>query len=207
VKIGMRRAATGIRTGIFVLVIVGVLGSICSAALAQIVRSVEAVGMTVSDMDRSVQFFSKVLSFEKISDVEVHGAEFEKWQGVFGLRMRVARLKLGGESIDLTQYLAPEGRPMPAGWRNNDHWFQHVAIVVSDMDMPISICAPTKSGTPPRRRKRFRRRIRPLKESAPFISKTTTGTIWRLSIFPRAKESRAGNKKTTRFSWASTIPP
>jgi catechol 2,3-dioxygenase-like lactoylglutathione lyase family enzyme len=104
------------------------------AAPAQLVKSVEAVGMTVSDMDRSVEFFSKVLSFEKVSDLEVHGAEYEKLRGLFGLRMRVVRMKLGDESIELTQYLAPEGRPIPADSRSNDHWFQHIAIVVSDMD-------------------------------------------------------------------------
>ncbi len=105
-----------------------------SAASAQLIRSVEAIGMTVADMDRSIEFFSKVLSFDKISDVEVHGSEYEKLQGLFGLRMRVARMKLGDETIELTQYLAPEGRPIPADWRSHDHWFQHIAIVVSDMD-------------------------------------------------------------------------
>jgi len=104
------------------------------ATHAQVVKSVDAVGMTVSDMDRSIEFFSKILSFDKISDVEVHGAEYEKLQGLFGVRMRVARLKLGDETIELTQYLAPEGRPIPADWRSNDHSFQHIAIVVSDMD-------------------------------------------------------------------------
>lgn len=103
-------------------------------AQAQLVTAVDAVGMTVSDMDRSVEFFSKVLSFEKTGDVEVHGSEYEKLQGVFGLRMRVVRMKLGTESIELTQYLAPEGRPIPADWRSHDHAFQHIAIVVSDMD-------------------------------------------------------------------------
>jgi catechol 2,3-dioxygenase-like lactoylglutathione lyase family enzyme len=105
-----------------------------SAALAQIVKSVESVGMTVSDMDRSVEFFSKVLSFEKVSDVEVHGAEYEKLQSLVGLRMRVVRMKLGDELIELTEYLAPQGRPIPVDWRSNDHAFQHIAIVVSDMD-------------------------------------------------------------------------
>jgi catechol 2,3-dioxygenase-like lactoylglutathione lyase family enzyme len=105
-----------------------------SGASAQLVKSVESIGMTVLDMDRSVEFFSKVLSFEKISDIEVHGSEYEKLQGVFGLRMRVARMKLGDEMIELTQYLAPEGRPIPADWHSNDHSFQHIAIVVSDMD-------------------------------------------------------------------------
>ena len=45
--------------------------------------------MTVSDMDRSVEFFSKVLSFEKVSDIEVAGSEYERLQGVFGARMRI----------------------------------------------------------------------------------------------------------------------
>jgi catechol 2,3-dioxygenase-like lactoylglutathione lyase family enzyme len=117
-----------------VLVFVGALVLACGAAFAQLVKSVEAVGMTVADMDRSVDFFSKVLSFEKVSDVEVYGAEYEKLQGLFGLRMRVVRMKLGDELIELTEYLAPQGRPIPVDWRSNDHTFQHIAIVVSDMD-------------------------------------------------------------------------
>jgi catechol 2,3-dioxygenase-like lactoylglutathione lyase family enzyme len=48
--------------------------------------------------------------------------------------MRVARLRLGDEAIELTEYLAPAGRPAPADARANDRWFQHVAIVVRDMD-------------------------------------------------------------------------
>jgi hypothetical protein len=80
-----------------VLVFVAVLVAVSNSAAAQIVKSVDAFGMTVSDIDRSVEFFSRVLSFEKISDVEVHGAEYEKLQGLFGLRMRVARMKLGDE--------------------------------------------------------------------------------------------------------------
>ena len=105
-----------------------------SAASAQLVKSVAAIGMTVADMDRSIDFFAEVLRFEKISDVEVYGSEYEKLQGLFGVRMRVVRLKLGEEIIELTQYLAPEGRPIPPDWRSHDHGFQHVAIVVSDMD-------------------------------------------------------------------------
>ena len=49
------------------------------------VQSVAAIGMTVSDLDRSVEFFSKVLAFEKVSEVEVFGTEYEHLQGVFGL--------------------------------------------------------------------------------------------------------------------------
>ncbi|HWP57040.1 MAG TPA: VOC family protein [Candidatus Acidoferrales bacterium] len=106
----------------------------CRSAEAQLVKSVETVGITVSDMDRSLEFFSKILAFEKVSDVEVWGTEYERLQGVFGLRMRVVRLRLGDEIVELTEYLAPKGRPIPVDSRSNDHWFQHIAIVVSDMD-------------------------------------------------------------------------
>jgi catechol 2,3-dioxygenase-like lactoylglutathione lyase family enzyme len=102
--------------------------------LVPIVKAVDAVGMTVSDMERSIEFYSKVLSFEKVSDVEVWGTEYEHLQGLFGLRMRVVRMKLGDEAIELTEYLAPKGRPLPVDSRSNDRWFQHVAIIVNDMD-------------------------------------------------------------------------
>jgi catechol 2,3-dioxygenase-like lactoylglutathione lyase family enzyme len=101
---------------------------------AAAVASVGAVGMTVSDMDRSIEFYSKVLSFQKVSDVEVAGEDYERLEGVFGLRMRVVRLRLGDEFIELTEYLAPRGRPVPVDSRSNDRWFQHIAIITSDMD-------------------------------------------------------------------------
>src|SRR4026209_2947196 len=85
-----------------------------SAASARLVTSINAVGMTVSGMEQSIEFFSKILGFEKLTDVEVHGSEYEKLQGLFGLRMRVVRLKLGTEKIELTQYLTPEGLPIPS---------------------------------------------------------------------------------------------
>src|SRR5262245_31546400 len=99
-----------------------------------LVQAVDSVGFTVSDVDASVEFFSKVLSFEKVYETEVIGDEYEHLQGVFGLRMRVVRMKLGDEFIELTEYLAPRGRPIPVDSRSNDRWFQHIAIITSDME-------------------------------------------------------------------------
>jgi len=106
------------------------------AALAQqpLASSVDAVGLTVSDMDRSVDFYSRVLHFSKLSDTELAGDEVEHLKGVFGVRARVVRMKLGGEQLELTEYLAPRGRAIPEDSRSNDRWFQHVAIIVRDMD-------------------------------------------------------------------------
>jgi catechol 2,3-dioxygenase-like lactoylglutathione lyase family enzyme len=97
-------------------------------------QAVAMVGLTISDMDRAIHFYTRVLDFEKVSDDEVAGPAYEKLQGVFGARLRVVRLRLGDEYLQLTQYLTPRGRPAPVDSRSNDRWFQHVAIIVSDMD-------------------------------------------------------------------------
>jgi catechol 2,3-dioxygenase-like lactoylglutathione lyase family enzyme len=121
-----------------VVVILGcyawIVGALAQTPQAPMIEAVEAVGMTVADMERSVRFYSSVLSFEKVSDVEVAGSDYEHLQGVFGLRMRVVRMRLGEESLELTEVLAPRGRPIPADSRSHDRWFQHIALIVSDMD-------------------------------------------------------------------------
>jgi len=98
------------------------------------IRAVGAVGMTVGNMERSIAFYSDVLEFVKVSDVEVWGEDYERYQGVFGLRLRVVWMQLGLETIELQEYLTPRGRPIPVDSRSHDHWFQHIAIIVSDMD-------------------------------------------------------------------------
>ena len=96
--------------------------------------AIDAVGMTVADMDASVDFYSRVLGFTRVRDVEVAGDAWERLRDVFPVRMRVVRLGLGDEQLELTEYLTPRGRPAPVDARSNDRWFQHVAIVVRDMD-------------------------------------------------------------------------
>jgi catechol 2,3-dioxygenase-like lactoylglutathione lyase family enzyme len=101
--------------------------------------SIGPILTTVGDIDRSVDFYSRVLTFEKVSDREVAGDEVEHLFGVFGARVRFVEMKLGDESIELAQFLAPRGRSVPVDSRSNDLWFQHIAIIVSDMDRAYQI--------------------------------------------------------------------
>ncbi len=112
----------------------GVAASAQRPAPAVQVKEVHSFGFTVSNLERSVEFFREALTFQKVSEVELSGSEYEHLQGLFGIRMRVARMQLGDERIELVEYLTPVGRPIPADSRSNDLWFQHMAIVVRDME-------------------------------------------------------------------------
>lgn len=104
-------------------------------------EAVPVVGLTVSDMDRSLDFYTRVLRFEVEDDREMAGREWEQLTGIFGVRVRVVRLRLGQEHIELTEYVAAStpGRPAPVDSRSNDRWFQHVAIIVSNMDSAYAL--------------------------------------------------------------------
>jgi catechol 2,3-dioxygenase-like lactoylglutathione lyase family enzyme len=97
------------------------------------VTAIDSVAVTVSDMNRAIDFYTHVLTFEKVADREVAGDEYEHLFGVFGLRVRSVRLRLGDEHLELMQFLAPHGRPIPVDSNSNDRWFQHIAIIVTDM--------------------------------------------------------------------------
>jgi catechol 2,3-dioxygenase-like lactoylglutathione lyase family enzyme len=92
-----------------------------------LVQAVNAISTTVADMERSVQFYSQALSFQKTSDQNLSSST------------RVVRMKLGDESIELVQFKGKRGQPVPRDSRSNDRWFQHIAIVVSDMDRAYAV--------------------------------------------------------------------
>jgi catechol 2,3-dioxygenase-like lactoylglutathione lyase family enzyme len=103
------------------------------------IRSIGPILITVANIDRSIDFYSRVLTFQKTADIELAGEQVEHLFGLFGTRVRVVRMTLGSESIELVQFLAPHGRPIPADSRSNDLWFQHIAIIVHDMDRAYQI--------------------------------------------------------------------
>src|SRR5207244_12057545 len=104
------------------------------AARTAAVAAVGPVALTVSDMDRSVAFYTGVLDFRKTADTVVDEDSYGRLEGVPGSRMRIVRLRLGEETLQLMAWRRPTGRSAPAGARSNDRWFQHVALIVRDMD-------------------------------------------------------------------------
>jgi catechol 2,3-dioxygenase-like lactoylglutathione lyase family enzyme len=170
-----------------------------SPGAARAVESVAAVGMTVSDMDRAVEFYTKVLTFEKVSDSEVAGESYEQLEGVFGLRMRVVRLRLGEEALELTEYLAPKGRPVPTDSRSDDLWFQHVAIITSDMDRAYQLLRRNKvqhASTGPQTLPAWNKSAGGIKA---FYFKDPDGHALEVLQFPAEKGAAKWHQKTDRL--------
>jgi catechol 2,3-dioxygenase-like lactoylglutathione lyase family enzyme len=138
-----RKALAGFWLAVAVIVVGG--GARATAGAGVQVRAVGPILITVSDMDRAVDFYGRVLTFDKVSDSEVSGEDVEHYFGVFGSHIRVVRMGLGDESIELVQFLVPRGRPVPIDSRSNDGWFQHIAVIVSDMERAYQILRENKA--------------------------------------------------------------
>jgi catechol 2,3-dioxygenase-like lactoylglutathione lyase family enzyme len=109
---------------------------------AQTVKEVLRPTVTVSDLDRVLPFYTQTLPFKLVSIQDVPSAVIS---GLFGVKnagatARIATLRLGNETLDLLDFGKSEtGAVIPADSRSNDRWFQHVAIVVSDIDKAYSL--------------------------------------------------------------------
>lgn len=125
------------------LLILLVCTAVSAAAFARDagpVRRVAMIGFTVADMDRSVRFYEDVLDFDKVDDVRIVDPAYDRLEGVFAAQARIVHLRLGDEIVELTQYIAPpDGRPIPVPSHSNDLWFEHMAIVVHDMDQAYAV--------------------------------------------------------------------
>jgi catechol 2,3-dioxygenase-like lactoylglutathione lyase family enzyme len=98
------------------------------------VHYLRAIALTVTDIERSKEFYVKALGFEIISEVTVNGQEYSDLEAVEQAQITIATLQIGAEQIQLMQYLNCDSQPIPEDSQSTDLWFQHLAIVVSDFD-------------------------------------------------------------------------
>lgn len=115
-------------------VALSLLLALLTCSLQASVLDVGSINLTVGNLNRELAFYTNALPFELVGISEKNGAEQDLLLGLEATRLRVAELKLGGERITLTEHLSGKGRPIPPDSRSNDRWFQHIAIVVQDMD-------------------------------------------------------------------------
>ena len=98
------------------------------------VQKIRAISLTVSDVKRSLDFYTSAFSFKLVSDLTLDGSYHSQIEGIQQTQIRLVTLQLGEEQIELREYLDVTGKPIPTDSQSNDLWFQHFAIVVRDID-------------------------------------------------------------------------
>jgi catechol 2,3-dioxygenase-like lactoylglutathione lyase family enzyme len=107
-----------------------------STGATQPALNVESVTITVSDINVILPFYTEVLPFraterftlDKKTSAALYGT------GSNSTIVNVVKLEMGDEHIYLQDFGGNEGETIPADSKSNDLWFQHIAIVVSDME-------------------------------------------------------------------------
>lgn len=100
----------------------------------QRIEAVKSVNIIVSDMNIAIPFYSNVLHFNVLADDTIKSEQYSKLTKINDAKIRIAKLKLGDEKINLIDFLNVDGKPYPNDSRSNDLWFQHIAVITNNMD-------------------------------------------------------------------------
>jgi len=91
-------------------------------------------GITVSNLERSLEFWQNVLGFEFSHRAHQTGEMVEQITGVKGAELKLAVVKApGGHKIELLEYLAPTGRKK-VDVRPCDVGSVHIAFTIDNLD-------------------------------------------------------------------------
>jgi catechol 2,3-dioxygenase-like lactoylglutathione lyase family enzyme len=102
---------------------------------------ISRTSFTTSEADRLGAFYQEAFGFEPMEIEHYAGEAFARLSGVEGAQARALPLRLGEEMIELLAF-AQRGAPYPADIGCDDPRFQHIAIVVADMETAyLRLCA------------------------------------------------------------------
>ena len=94
---------------------------------------VATLSLPTGDLDGAIAFYTRALGFTVAARRTLAGEGFARITGLRGATARAATLRLGREQVELVEF-SDRGAFYPPGSTSPDLWFQHFAIVVSDMD-------------------------------------------------------------------------
>lgn len=105
------------------------------------VLGINHTSFTVSDLDRSISFFTEALGFELLHRGNRNPEMIEKVVGVPGADIDVAYIQMPGHRLELIEYKGPADRGKVES-RPCDTGFAHIAIDVDDIDAALAASRP-----------------------------------------------------------------
>jgi catechol 2,3-dioxygenase-like lactoylglutathione lyase family enzyme len=105
------------------------------------ILAADHTGITVSNLERSLEFWRDVLGFELSHRAHQKGELAEKITGVAGAEILLAVVKAPGHKIELLEYRAPADRRKENGLRPCDVGSVHIALTVDNLDAVLESIA------------------------------------------------------------------
>ena len=100
------------------------------------ITGIHHFALTVSDMERSLAFYTGLFGLEVASDREVERDYVEKITAVPGAHQRLVHLSGYGQRLELLEYKAPRGEPRARPLQ--DAGSAHVCFITDDLDAEVA---------------------------------------------------------------------
>ena len=99
------------------------------------VRAIDHVTIVVSDLDRSVDFYTRVLDFKKTGSAHLEGKWIESVVGLKGVKAEVAYLELNKDNprLELLCFQSPKSKAVAANSIASTIGMRHLAFRVKDI--------------------------------------------------------------------------
>jgi catechol 2,3-dioxygenase-like lactoylglutathione lyase family enzyme len=91
------------------------------------------VGISVANLERSIEFYRDVLGLRVIQQVPMRGPNYDAIMGLTGTDGRIAVLRTKNLEIELLEFRRPPSRAAEPGRHVSDQGISHFAIYVEDI--------------------------------------------------------------------------
>jgi glyoxylase I family protein len=104
------------------------------------IRGIDHLNIVVSDLARSLAFYTKLLGFTQTKEAWLEGEWIERIVGLKGVRARAVFIvpPAGDPRIELLHYAAPAGVSLPQNSLANTHGLRHFALRVDELDTVVA---------------------------------------------------------------------
>ena len=96
------------------------------------IHSLGHVGLGVSNMKRSLEFYRDLLGMEVLMELDIADDRIGRVIGIPNAKCRIVHLKLGNTILELFEYSSPIGQNKAKSMRQCDHGLIHIGFEVID---------------------------------------------------------------------------
>ena len=96
-------------------------------------KGIEHVGLSVSDLDRSIAFYRELLGLKLVRKLEFSSdSRIGELNGMPSSAVKIAHLESEKAMLELFEYVKPRGKPIPSDAKQADNGYIHIGLTSSD---------------------------------------------------------------------------